>query len=100
KLNIITYLEENEISIKEVSKKFNIQPNQLRDWIHNKEMLIKASPNTFKLHNRCLPYCLQIEETLYHWITEQCQLQNPITQELVTVKAASLTQNTAFQNLL
>ncbi|CAG8785805.1 7797_t:CDS:1, partial [Racocetra fulgida] len=67
KLNIITYYEENKtnLSIRETCRNFNIQPNQLRDWMDKKDILIKASPKTFKLHNGKLPQYPQIEEILF-----------------------------------
>ncbi|CAG8560264.1 13361_t:CDS:1, partial [Funneliformis mosseae] len=64
-----------------------------------KDKLIKVSPKTTKLHNGKLPYYLEIENTLFNWITEQHQLQNPVTQALITIKAVSLSQNTNFQHL-
>lgn len=100
KLRIITYYEQNqpELSIKETCRNFSIQPNQLRDWIKKKDKLIKASPKTFKLHNGHLPHYQQIEEILFEWITNQRQLQNSVTREMIIAKAVSLTQTTNFQN--
>src|SRR5438132_7885433 len=86
KLKIIDYYEKNKNSINETSKKFNIQPKQLREWINKKNKLIKASPKLFKLHQGKPPKYPQLEKTLSDWITKQRQLQNPITRSLIVTK--------------
>jgi hypothetical protein len=96
---IITYYEKNEFSIHETCKKFNIQPKQLREWIKKKNELINVFPMNCKLHKGRLPEYSQLESVLFDWITEQRQLQNPVTRLLIITKVYSLVQNTDFKNL-
>ncbi|CAG8793243.1 2824_t:CDS:1, partial [Racocetra fulgida] len=67
KLDIIAYYErnKNEMSIKAISKVFNIQPRQLHKWITKKDELNTSSLKAFKLHNGKQPSYLQIETTLF-----------------------------------
>ncbi|CAG8789857.1 27953_t:CDS:2, partial [Dentiscutata erythropus] len=68
-------------------------------WINKKEELAKASPKTFKLHKSKSSHFSQIEEHLSNWIIEQYQLQNIITQDMITAKTVSLIRHTNFQYL-
>ena len=43
KLMIIAYYEQGH-SKREMANKFEIEPKQLRDWLQNKEKLMKVAP--------------------------------------------------------
>ena len=45
---VITYYEKGH-SKRSIADKFNIQPKQLRDWLKNKEKLLRTTPYTQKL---------------------------------------------------
>ncbi|RHZ71233.1 hypothetical protein Glove_261g7 [Diversispora epigaea] len=50
KLAIITYFERSpNASKRNTVEKFNIQPKQLRDWIKNKNKLLRAKPHVKRL---------------------------------------------------
>ena len=44
KLMVITYHEKGH-SKRSTAEKFNIQPKQLREWLNNKEQLLKTAPH-------------------------------------------------------
>src|SRR5437763_65264 len=79
KLKIIDYHEKNSVGIRETSRKFNIQPKQLHEWINKKDDLINSSPKLLKLHKERPPKYPQLENELSDWITKQRQKQNAVT---------------------
>uniref|UniRef100_U9TRL6 HTH psq-type domain-containing protein n=2 Tax=Rhizophagus irregularis TaxID=588596 RepID=U9TRL6_RHIID len=54
KLMVITYYERGH-SKRSTADKFNIEPKQLREWISNKERLLKAVPYIQKLTTGARP---------------------------------------------
>ena len=50
KLMVIHYFENNKRNVRGTSKKFDIQPKQVRDWVKKKEALLVAAPHVAKLH--------------------------------------------------
>ena len=63
---IIAYYEQGH-SKREMANKFEIEPKQLRDWLQNKDKLMKVASYIQKLtSNSCLKY-LKLETELLNW---------------------------------
>jgi len=69
KLMVVTYHEQGH-SKRSTANKFNIEPKQLREWINNKEHLLKAAPYTQKLTTGARPKYSQLEVELMEWFRE------------------------------
>jgi hypothetical protein len=71
KLMIIYYFENNNRNVHGTSKKFNIQPKQLRDWKNKKEFLLTTAPHVAKLPPGKSPKYPKLEDDLFAWICEK-----------------------------
>src|ERR1041385_4780615 len=66
KLMIIAYYEQGH-SKRETANKFEIELKQLRDWLQNKEKLMKVAPYIQKLASGSRPKYLELETELLDW---------------------------------
>ena len=69
KLMIIAYYERGH-SKRETANKFLIEPKQLREWLKNKEKLLKVAPYVQKLSQGQRPKYLELEIELIDWFKE------------------------------
>ena len=63
---IIAYYEQGH-SKWETANKFKIEPKQLRDWLQNKDKLMKVAPYIQKLTSDSHPKYLKLETELLDW---------------------------------
>ncbi len=61
---VITYHEKGHSKHSTVEK-FDIQPKQLREWLNNKEQLLKATPYIQKLNTGARPKYPLLENELF-----------------------------------
>ena len=71
KLMVIHYFENNKRNVRGTSKKFDIQPKQVRDWVKKKEALLVAAPHVAKLHPGKPAKYPKLEDDLFVWIGEK-----------------------------
>jgi len=96
KLMIITYYEKGH-SKRSTADKFGIQPKQLRDWLNNKEKLMRVAPYTQRLNiGARLKYPL-LEAELIEWFREARRQLKTITRYMIQTKARSLAKKTSYQ---
>jgi len=75
KLMIIAYYEQGH-SKRETANKFEIEPKQLRDWLQNKDKLMKVAPYIQKLTPGSRPKYPELETELLDWFKKsQSQLK-------------------------
>ncbi|GBB89150.1 hypothetical protein RclHR1_37840001 [Rhizophagus clarus] len=78
KIAIIMYHENGHSKNKTVAK-FNIQTNQLRNWISKKPQLLKVQPGVKRLNTGAKPKYPALETALLTWIKEKRKNQNAVT---------------------
>ena len=96
KLMVVHYYENNNRNARGTSKKFHIQPKQVRDWTKKKEVLLAAAPHVAKLHPDKPAKYPNLENDLFAWISEKRANGIAITRKLITNKAISLSRNKEF----
>ena len=64
---VITYYKKGH-SKHSIADKFNIQPKQLRDWLKNKEKLLRTAPYTQKLTIGAYPKYPLLENGWTFWM--------------------------------
>jgi transposase-like protein len=69
KLMIVAYYEKS-YSKRSTANKFEIEPKQLREWIKNKEQLIKVAPYSQRLNGGARPKYPALEVELLEWFKE------------------------------
>ncbi|GES73570.1 pogo transposable element with KRAB domain isoform X2 [Rhizophagus clarus] len=69
KLMIVHYFENNNRNVREIAKKFNIYPKQLRDWSNKKGTLLMTASHVTKLHLSKTAKYPKLEDDLFAWIT-------------------------------
>ena len=69
KLMVIAYHELGH-SKRSTANKFEIEPKQLRDWLKNKDQLMKVAPYVQKLVKGARPKYPQLEVELIEWFRE------------------------------
>ena len=69
KLMIIAYYEQGH-SKRETANKFEIEPKQLRDWLQNKDKLMKVAPYIQKLTSGSHLKYPELETELLDWFKE------------------------------
>ena len=96
KLMVIHYFENNKRNVRGTSKKFDIQPKQVRDWVKKKEALLVAAPHVAKLHPGKPAKYPKLEDDLFVWISEKRASGHAVSRKLITNKAISLSRNKVF----
>ena len=96
KLMIITYYEKGH-SKRSTADKFGIQPKQLRDWLNNKEKLMRVAPYTQRLNIGARPKYPLLEAELIEWFREARRQLKTITRYMIQTKARSLAKKTSYQ---
>ena len=96
KLMVITYYEQGH-SKRSTADKFNIEPKQLREWISNKEHLLKAAPYIQKLTTGARPKYPQLEVELMEWFRESRSQLKVVTRYMIQAKARSLSKKQVYQ---
>lgn len=96
KLMVVTYFEQGH-SKRSTANKFNIEPKQLREWINNKERLLKVAPYTQKLNAGARPKYPQLEIELIEWFKECRRQLKVISRYMIQAKARSLAKKSVYQ---
>ncbi|GES99374.1 pogo transposable element with KRAB domain [Rhizophagus clarus] len=79
-------------------KRHHIEPKQLREWISNKDQLLKVAPYIQKLTTGARPKYLQLEVELIEWFRERHQLK-VITRYMIQAKACFLSKKQVYQEI-
>ena len=96
KLMIITYFEKGH-SKRSTANKFGITPKQLREWLSNKEKLLRVAPYTQKLNIGARPKYPLLEAELLEWFQELRRQLKTVTRFMIQVKARSLAKKISYQ---
>src|SRR6266542_3072444 len=96
KLMVIHYFENKKRNVRGTSKKFDIQPKQVHEWVKKKEALLVAAPHVAKLHLGKPAKYPKLEDDLFVWIGEKRASEHAVSQKLITNKAISLSRNKVF----
>jgi DDE superfamily endonuclease/Tc5 transposase DNA-binding domain/Brinker DNA-binding domain len=97
KLTILMYLEKSPIaSVRNTATKFDIQPNQIRDWRNKREQLIAATPHIKRLNAGFRPKYPALEAELIIWIQELRKQQKAVSRSMVRSKAKYLALKSQF----
>ena len=96
KLMIITYYEKGH-SKYSTADKFGIQLKQLRDWLNNKEKLMRVAPYTQRLNIGAHPKYPLLEAELIDWFREARKQLKTITRYMIQAKARSLAKKISYQ---
>ena len=96
KLMIITYYEKGH-SKRSTADKFGIQLKQLRDWLNNKEKLMRVAPYTQRLNIGARPKYPLLEAELIEWFREARRQLKTITRYMIQTKARSLAKKQAYE---
>ena len=94
KLMIIAYYEQ-DYSKREMANKFEIEPKQLRDWLQNKDKLMKVAPYIQKLISGSRLKYPELETELLNWFMIQAKAANrAVYQEIyMNINTAKFSQN-------
>src|SRR2546421_10220737 len=86
-------------SKREMANKFEIEPKQLRDWLQNKDKLMKVAPYIQKLTPGSHPKYPKLETELLDWFKEfQSQLK-VVTRYMIQTKARSFANRAVYQEM-
>src|SRR5205823_183294 len=96
KLMVITYYEQGH-SKRSIADKFNIEPKQLRDWLKNKETLMRVSPCIQRLSIGARPKYPQLEVELIEWFKEFRTQLKTVSRYMIQAKARSLAKKPLYQ---
>jgi len=88
---------ENGHSKNKTAAKFNIQTNQLRNWISKKPQLLKVQPGVKRLNTGAKPKYSALETALLTWVKEKRKNQNAVTRSMIQMKAKALAQQRQWQ---
>ena len=88
KLMIIAYYEQGH-SKRETANKFEIEPKQLRDWLQNKDKLMKVAPYIQNLTSDSRPKYPELKTELLNWFKEFRSQLKVITRYMIQAKACS-----------
>ena len=98
KLMIIAYHEQGH-SKRETANKFEIEPKQLRDWLKNKEKLMKVAPYIQKLAPGSRPKYPELETELLDWFKESRSQLKVVTRYMIQAKARSFANRAVYQDM-
>ena len=98
KLMIITYYEQSH-SKRETANKFEIESKQLRDWLQNKDKLMKVAPYIQMLTPGSRPKYLKLETELLDWFKESRSQLKVITRCMIQAKAHSFANRAVYQDI-
>src|SRR6185437_9069911 len=85
-------------NVRATTRRFEIEPKQVRDWRDKKQELLNAAPYALTLNRgRQAQYPL-LEENLIDWIEEHCNMQHAVTRNMVVRKAKALAQTNEIKN--
>ncbi|GES73260.1 pogo transposable element with KRAB domain [Rhizophagus clarus] len=76
-----------------------IEPKQLREWISNKDQLLKAAPYIQKLTTGARPKYPQLEVELMEWFRESRRQLKVVTRYMIQAKARSLSKKQVYQEI-
>lgn len=96
KLMVISYHEQGH-SKRSTAEKFEIEPKQLRDWLSNKEQLLKVAPYTQKLSQGARPKFPQLEVELIEWFKEARKQLKTVSRYMIQARARSLAKKIIYQ---
>ena len=95
---IIAYYEQGH-SKRETANKLEIEPKQLRDWLQNKDKLMKVAPYIQKLTPDSRPKYPKLETELLDWFKESQSQLKVITRYMIQVKARSFANRAVYQKM-
>ena len=98
KLMIIAYYKQGH-SKQETANKFEIESKQLRDWLQNKDKLIKVAPYIQKLTPGSRLKYLELETKLLDWFKESRSQLKVITRYIIQAKARSFANRAVYQDM-
>src|SRR5215475_441160 len=98
KLMIISYYEQGH-SKRATANKFEIEPKQLRDWLKNKDQLMKVAPYIQKLTPGSRPKYPELETELLDWFKESRSQLKVVTRYMIQAKARSFANKTRYQEM-
>ena len=85
---IIAYYEQGH-SKQETANKFEIESKQLRDWLQNKDKLMKVAPYIQKLTPGSRPKYPELETELLDWFNESRSQLKVVIRYMIQAKARS-----------
>ena len=95
---IIAYYERGH-SKREMANKFFIEPKQLREWLKNKEKLLKVAPYVQKLSQGQRPKYPELEIELIDWFKESRSQLKVVSRYMIQAKARSFAKKSQYQEL-
>src|SRR5437763_1263967 len=95
---IIVYYEQGH-SKREMANKFEIEPKQLRDWLQNKDKLIKVAPYIQKLTPGSRPKYPELETELLNWFKKSRSQLKVVTHYMIQAKAHSFANRAVYQDM-
>src|ERR1044072_4736572 len=98
KLMVIAYHEQGH-SKRSTADKFEIEPKQLRDWLKNKEKLMRVAPYTQKLVLGAWPKYPQLETELMEWFKESRSQLKTVSRYMIQTKARSLAKKPVYETM-
>ena len=96
KLMMIAYYE-NGHSKRSTADKFEIEPKQLREWIRNKEQLMRVAPYNQRLNGGARPKYPHLEVELIEWFKESRSQLKVVSRYMIQAKARSLAKKQIYQ---
>src|SRR5437764_14206324 len=98
KLMIIAYYEQGH-SKRETANKFEIESKQLRDWLQNKDKLMKVAPYIQKLTPGLRLKYPELETELLDWFKKSRSQLKVITRYMIQAKTHSFANRTVYQDM-
>src|SRR5436853_89717 len=95
KLMIIAYYEQGH-SKQETANKFEIEPKQLRDWLQNKDKLMKVASYIQKLTSGSRLKYSKLETEFLDWFKVSQNQLKVITRYMIQAKARSFANRTVY----
>jgi transposase-like protein len=96
KLMIIAYYERGH-SKRAIANKFEIESEQLREWLKNKEQLMRVAPYIQKLVPGSHPKFPELETELIDWFKESQSQLKLVTRYMIQAKACFFAKKTTYQ---
>src|SRR5215212_5953051 len=93
---IIAYYERGH-SKRATANKFGIKTKQLREWLNNKEQLIRVVPYIQKLSPGSRPKYPELEIELMNWFKESRSQLKIVTRYMIQAKARSFAKRATYQ---
>ena len=82
-----------------MANKFEIEPKQLRDWLQNKDKLMKVAPYIQKLTPGSRPKYPELETELLDWFNESRSQLKVVIRYMIQAKARSFANRAVYQDM-